>query len=154
MLADVRNPPARRSLMTRLISSAAVVALTVLTAACAPVDEMGAPGDGAARAERQCFSPEQVRNFRQGRTGQLYVRASRNDVYELNSAGGCTDLDFAQQLAITADGAGLAGGRICTGDWARITVPGSTSRLSTCRARVDRVLTADEVAALPGAQRP
>lgn len=140
--------------MTRLISSAAVAALAVLTASCAPVDDMGGPGESAgARPERQCFSPEQVRNFRQGRTGQLYLRANHDDVYELNTAGGCTDLDFAQQLAITADG-GLAGSRICTGDWARITVPGSTSRLSTCRARVDRVLTADQVAALPSAQRP
>lgn len=141
--------------MTRLTSSAAVAALAVLATSCAPVDDIGGPGDTAGlRPERQCFSPEQVRNFRQGRPGQLYVRVNRDDVYELNAAGGCTDLDFAQQLAITADGAGLAGGRICTGDWARITLPGSTSRLSMCRARVDRVLTADEVAALPSAQRP
>jgi len=142
--------------MTRLlVSSAAVAATVALAASCAPVDGAGAPGDSAAaRPERQCFSPEQVRNFRQGRPGQLYVRVIRNDVYELNSSGGCTDLDFAQRVAITADGASLAGGRICTGDWARITLPGSASPISTCRARVDRVLTAEEVAALPDAHRP
>ena len=141
--------------MTRLISSAAVAALAALTASCAPTADTGASADGmAAGPERQCFSPEQVRNFRQGRPGQLYIRVTRNDVYELNSSGGCTDLDFAQRLAITADGAGLAGGRICTGDWARITLPGSAAPVSTCRARVDRVLSADEVAALPSAHRP
>ena len=140
--------------MTRLISAAAVAALTALATSCAPTADSGMDGDSAARPERQCFSPEQVRNFRQGGPGQLYIRVTRNDVYELNSSGGCTDLDFAQRLAITADGAALAGGRICTGDWARITLPGSTSPISTCRARVDRVLTADEVAALPSAHRP
>ncbi|HYD28056.1 DUF6491 family protein [Brevundimonas sp.] len=140
--------------MTRLISSAAA-ALAVLTASCAPVDGMGGPEDRAdSRLERQCFTPQNVRNFRQGGPGKLYVRANSNDVFELNTAGGCTDLDFAQRLAITADGPGLAGGRVCTGDWARITLPGSTSPVSTCRARIDRVLTDDEVAALPSAQRP
>jgi len=138
--------------MTRLTLSA-VAAL--LAASCAPTAGTGTDGDRAdARPERQCFSPDQVRNFRQGRMGQLYVRAMRDDVYELNASGGCTDLDFAQRLAITADGAALAGGRLCTGDWARITVPGSASSLQTCRARVSRVLTAEEVAALPSAQRP
>jgi hypothetical protein len=141
--------------MTRLISSAAVAALAGLTASCAPTADTGGPGpSAAARPERQCFSAEQVRNFRQGGPGQLYVRVTRNDVYELNASGGCTDLDVAHRLAITADGAGLAGGRICTGDWARITLPASTSPINTCRARVDRVLTEDEVAALPSAHRP
>ncbi len=141
--------------MTRLTPSAALSLLATLAVACAPTPDMGADGDrAAARPERQCFSPEQVRNFRQGRPGQLYVRVMRSDVYELNSSGGCTDLDLAQRLAITADGAGLAGGRLCTGDWARITLPGSTSPIRTCRARVERVLTDEEIAALPDAHRP
>ena len=141
--------------MTRLISAAAVAALTAFAGACAPTSDAAMEGDSAgARPERQCFSPEQVRNFRQGGPGQLYIRVTRNDVYELNSSGGCTDLDFAQRVAITADGAGLAGGRICTGDWARITLPGSTAPVSTCRARVDRVLSEEQVAALPSAHRP
>lgn len=141
--------------MTRLTTSAALAIVAIAGASCAPTTDMGADGDhAAARPERQCFSPEQVRNFRQGEPGQLYIRVTRDDVYELNSSGGCVDLDFAQRLAITADGAGLAGGRLCTGDWARITVPGSTSRLSTCRARVTRLLIPEEVAALPAAHRP
>lgn len=139
--------------MTRLVSPAAVAAVAVLTASCAPVGGPGAAVDSAAaRPERQCFNAEQVRNFRQGGSGQIYIRAVRDQVFELNTSGGCMDLDFANRLAITSDP--LAGSRICTGDWARITIPGSASPVSTCRARVDRMLTAEEVAALPGAHRP
>ena len=139
--------------MTRLMSSAAVAAMAVLTASCAPVDGP-APGDSAsARPERQCFSTEQVRNFRQGESGRLYIRALRDQVFELNTSGGCMDLDLAHRLVITADPP-LGGSRICTGDWARITLPGSTAPSAMCRARVDRVLTADQVAALPSAHRP
>lgn len=139
--------------MPRMISPAAV-ALAMLTAACAPTDT-GAPGESAAaRPERQCFSADHVRNFRAGDHGQLYVRALRDQVFELNSSGGCTDLDFAQQLAITPDVGALAGGRICTGEWARITLPASSAPIRTCRARVSRMLTEAEVAALPSAHRP
>lgn len=141
--------------MTRPISTVAVAAVTVLAASCAPTADVSMPRDGEApRAAHRCFSGEQVRNFRQGRPGQVYLRVTRNDVYELNASGGCTDLGSAQRIAVTADGAAMAGGRICTGDWARITLPGSTSPITSCRARVDRVLTADEVAALPSAYRP
>ena len=140
--------------MTRLISSAAVTALLVLTASCAPTADSAGGGDEGASPASRCFSPSQVRNFRQGGPNTLYIRATGNDVYELNSSGGCTDLDFAQRLAITGDGASLAGGRICTGDWARITLPGSSAGVTTCRARVSRVLTEAEVEALPSAHRP
>ena len=139
--------------MTRLISSTAVAAVAALTASCAPVD--GAmPGDSAsARPERQCFNADQVRNFRQGETGRLYIRSLRNQVFELNTSGGCLELDTAHQLAITADPP-LGGTRICTGDWARIALPGSAIPDGVCRAMVDRALTAEEVEALPSRVRP
>ena len=140
--------------MIRLTSWPAIAAVAALTASCAPTTDMAGSGDDGARPLTQCFSPDQVRNFRAGDTGQLYIRVIRDQVFELNTSGGCTDLDFAQRLAITADGASMGGGRICTGDWARITLPGSASPMSTCRARVSRVLTEAEVAALPSAHRP
>lgn len=139
--------------MARLISSAALAVMTVLAAGCAPTADTGVAGDSAAaRPERQCFNADQVRNFRQGASGQLYVRAMRDQVFELNTSGGCMDLDAANRLAITADP--MVGSRICTGDWARITLPGSASPVNTCRARVERILSAEEVAALPAAHRP
>lgn len=139
--------------MTRLITYPAVAAAVALTASCAPNADMGAAGV-AAGPEHQCFYADQVRNFRAGGPGQLYIRAMRDQVFELNSSGGCTDLDFTHRLAITPEPAGLAGGRICTGDWARITLPASSAPVRTCRARVSRMLTAEEVAALPDAHRP
>lgn len=131
-----------------------LAASAALLSACAPTSPSG-PGmaDESARPVRQCFDVQQVRNFRQGDTGQIFIRASR-DVYELNSSGGCTDLDFAYRLAIVPDAGGLGGGRVCTGDWARIVVPGSSAANSVCRARVSRVLTAEQVEALPSRFRP
>ena len=140
--------------MTRLISSAAAV-LAVVLASCAPTTDTMGPGDSASAAPgRQCFITSQVRNFRHGGTNSLYIRADRNAVYELNTSGGCLDLDFARQMTITGDGAAMASNRLCTGDWARIYLPGSPAALSTCRARVERLLSEEEVANLPRSQRP
>jgi hypothetical protein len=140
--------------MKRLISYPAVAAAAALAASCAPTNDMTLNDADAARPMTQCFSPEQVRNFRAGDTGQLYIRVMRDQVFELNSSGGCTDLDFTHRLAITPDVGGLAGGRICTGDWARISLPASSAPPRTCRARVSRVLSETEIAALPDAHRP
>jgi len=140
--------------MARPTLSVAATAVALLTASCAPVTDGTASGDSAAaRPERQCFNADQVRNFRQGETGRLYIRSLRNQVFELNTSGGCLELDTAHQLAITADPP-LGGTRICTGDWARIALPGSAIPDGVCRAMVDRALTAEEVEALPSRVRP
>ncbi|MFN3931936.1 MAG: hypothetical protein ACK4JY_09330 [Brevundimonas sp.] len=140
--------------MTRLTTRAALAALAVLGTSCAPTAESGIPEDSAAvQPERQCFSTDQVRNFRDGEHGQLFIRAQRDQVFELNTSGGCFDVSTANSLVILGDPP-LGGSRICTGDWARIGVPGSSAPGGVCRARVERVLTAEEVAALPGAHRP
>jgi hypothetical protein len=102
---------------------------------------------------RQCFSVRQVDNFKQGRSDQVFLRVGRSDVYELNAVGGCPDMDFANQMALIPDG-GMVSARLCTDDWARIVVPGSTSQTSVCRVRVSRKLTAEEIAALPPRHRP
>ncbi|MFY8164740.1 MAG: hypothetical protein ACOVKC_10970, partial [Brevundimonas sp.] len=101
----------------------------------------------------QCFSVRQVDNFKQGRPDQVFLRVGRNDVYELNAVGGCPDMDFAVQMALIPDD-GMVSTRLCTDDWARIVVPGSTSRTAVCRVRVSRKLTAEEIAALPPRHRP
>ncbi len=127
------------------------VGLLGLLGACAPTADRS--GDGAAPAARQCFNIQQVDNFRQGRPDQVFIRVGRNDVYELTAAG-CPDLDFAHRLALVPDGAGLAGSRLCTDDWARVVVPGATTPASVCRVRISRRLTEAEIAALPAAHRP
>lgn len=135
----------------RTLAYAALGLLTFLTA-CAPVADGDMAGEAPPRA-RQCFSVSQVDNFQQGRPDQVFLRVGRNDVYELNAAGGCPDMDFAGRMALIPDG-GTVGSRLCTDDWARVVVPGSTARTSVCRVRVSRKLTADEIAALPPRHRP
>lgn len=138
--------------MRALAPVLAALGLTTFVASCAPVADGGLSGEPAARA-RQCFTVRQVDNFEQGRTDQVFLRVGRNDVYELNAAGGCPDMDFASRMALIPDG-GMVGSRLCTDDWARIVVPGSTSQTSVCRVRVSRKLTAEEIAALPPGHRP
>lgn len=131
---------------------AALGAITLL-ASCAPVADGGmGRGDGPPRA-RQCFSVSQVRNYEQGRPDQVFLRVGRDEVYELNAAGGCPDMDFAQRMALIPDG-GTVGSRLCTDDWARVVVPGSNTQTTVCRVRISRLLTAEEVAALPPRHRP
>lgn len=130
-------------------------AAALLAVSCAPTTTTttGERADAPARS-RQCFSVRQVTNFRQGEPEQVLLRVGRNDVYELNAAGGCRDLDFANRVAIVPDMSGVAGSRLCTDDWARVIVPGSTSPTEVCRVRVSRKLTTEEIEALPGNHRP
>jgi hypothetical protein len=130
-----------------------IVALGLAAAlsACAPV-EGGGPTTNAS-SPRQCFNISTIDNFRQGDMGTIYLRARRGEVYQLSAAGGCPDVDFATRLAILPDPAGAVGTRLCTGDWARIGLAGD--RLpSGCRVRIDRQLTAEEIAALRPGDRP
>lgn len=141
--------------MIRSLPLLSLAACSLVAASCAPTTETAENAAPTTGPERQCFNPDLVRNFRQGpRVGQIFIRTERNLVFEINSAGGCTNLDFAVRMAIVPDGVGLAGGRTCVGDSVRIVTPGRTAATSTCRARVTRVLTDEEVAALPASQRP
>ncbi|WP_420477890.1 DUF6491 family protein [Brevundimonas sp. FT23028] len=124
----------------------------LMIASCAPT--ASTDGASATPRARECFSVQQVTNFRQGRSNEVYLRVGRDDVYELSAAGGCRDLDFANRMAILPDFGGVGGSRLCTTDWARLVVPGSTSAAEVCRVRISRKLTAEEIAALPGAYRP
>lgn len=137
----------------RVPALAAFGVIAVLTA-CAPMSDATGPAAEGGASARQCFNVSQVNNFRQGRHNQIFLRVGRGDVYEMNSMGGCSDLDFANRLTVTPDIGGAAGTRLCTGDSARIFVPGSNLPPSACRARVTRKLTDEEVAALPANQRP
>jgi hypothetical protein len=126
----------------------ACAALVLSLGACAPGMEAAADGDARASSPRQCFQGSLVRNFRADGPGAVYVRANDNTVYELNT-GGCPGVDFTNALGITSDTP--IGNRLCVGDHARVTVPGSAA---VCRARVSKALTAEEVAALPDRVRP
>ena len=132
-----------------------ISAAALVLAACAPTGGGGTPGlaESGASSARQCFNVGQVNNYTRGRQDQLFLRVGRNAVFELNAPGGCPDLDFARQVALIPDG-GMAGSRLCSDDWARVVVPGSTSAATVCRVRISRQLTEAQVAALPPRQRP
>lgn len=140
----------------RVAFTASAVVSALALAACAPVGSGGSgpmAGGGDRSPARQCFNVSQVTNYTKGGPDQVFLRVGRSAVYELSGAGGCRDLDFAMQVALIPD-SGMASSRLCTDDWARVVVPGSTSPLSTCRVRISRQLTEAEVAALPARQRP
>lgn len=118
--------------------------------ACAPME--GAPAGASSMARNQCFDAATLRNYRavQGRT--LYVRTSRNDVFELQSVGACNDLDGAVGIALIPDGGSIS--RLCPGDGAEVRVRGGPVPSGPCRVRVTRMLTDEQVAALPDRDRP
>lgn len=103
-----------------------------------------------ARPERQCFSPQQVQNFRTAGPTKVYLKVGASTVYELQTAGACTDLEDSYQLSIQPE----LGGRLCAGDWANIAMPGSAQSVERCRVQITKVLSAEEVAALPDRSRP
>ena len=138
--------------MKAVVAIAFAVTAGLGLSACAPGDVPLATVD-AGGAERACFIPDSVRNFRSAGDAQVYVRAGRGQVYELNS-GFCRGLSSARSLALTA---GPGGGRACVGDSVEIAVsgPGLQGENDTrCRARVERRLTEAEVAALEPRLRP
>jgi hypothetical protein len=127
--------------------------LLAFAASCAPTTSGDAGTPQASTQPRTCFTVQQVNNFRQGRTGQVFLRVGSNDVYELDGAA-CPDMDNAIRMSLIPDSAGLAGSRICADDWARIVVPGTAQPRTICRVRVSRKLTPAEVEALPAAHQP
>ena len=135
------------------IPMARTLALTLtLTslAACAP----GQPAANAAGAggARQCFWASSLTNFRQGDHGHLYIRDRADQVFAVSTLERCQELDLASSVAIHSDFGSV--GRLCVGDPARITLRSLGGEPATCRARIDRRLTPEEIAALPDDQRP
>jgi len=125
----------------------AAASATVLSA-CAPV--AGADPSQASSPGRQCFYADQVDNFR-GDSQTLYVRTHRSDVFELQSFGYCSDIDFAFSIAFLPNS---GSNRLCTGDLSRIIVGNGPSSANQCRVQVVKKLTAAEVEALPERNRP
>ncbi len=133
--------------MFRVLTLAAALA----AAGCAPMAS-GPPEDRAAA--RPCFLPQTTINFTVDRDTTAYIRAGRNEVYELQS-GGCRGLGAARSISLSA--ISNQGSRVCVGDTVGMTSAGpslTNENNSACRAQVVRRLTADEVAALPSRLRP
>lgn len=140
--------------MRALSTTTAVVVAALALSAHAPVNGgVTGPDVVAASEPSQCFNVRQVRGFSHGSRDQVFLRVGSRDVYELSTGGGCPELDRAIRLVVVPDTRETVDSRLCTDDWARISVPGGMQH-SVCRAQVRDKLTAQEVAALPAAHRP
>lgn len=116
----------------------------------APTGQAAGPQAEPARPERQCFSPQQVQNFRTAGPTTVYLKVGAKTVYELQTAAGCNDIQDVFQMSIQPE----LGSRLCSGDWATLVVPGTTAPLERCRVQITKVLSESEVAALPDRSRP
>ena len=129
-----------------LLAAVAVVGLN----ACAPTPATDM--DGAPRAERQCFDADRVNDFSVTRDQTLYVREFGDKVFELQTAGACTELDSTFGIALVPGTGSVS--RLCTGDWTNVLVRGQTRGTGPCRARVVGLLSDEQVALLPERDRP
>lgn len=138
--------------------AAFLIALPLALAACAPSGGVSSGGavstaaadQASARPERRCFQNSQINNFRVDRE-TTYIKVGQHSVYQLSAAGACMDLDSANSIAlVSVDG----GSTQCIGDMVTVLAPGALPPTAPCRARIDRQLTADQIAALPARLRP
>lgn len=127
-----------------------VAAAVAGLSACAPME--GPVQSGPPGARNPCFDAATLRNYRsvQGRT--LYVRTSRDEVFELQSVGACNDLDGAVGISLVPTFGSIT--RLCVGDSADVLTRGGPGSSGPCRVRVTRMLTETEIAALPDRDRP
>jgi Family of unknown function (DUF6491) len=133
--------------LSLVVSTAAALSLS----ACAPAATTAAAAEGKTSTAR-CFRTDNIRNFRVDRQSDLYIRSLRDDVFLINTAGGCHDLDSAISIAVTPTAGGSD--NVCVGDSVHVLVPGSSFGPGACRAFVTKSLNAEEVAALPSRARP
>lgn len=122
-----------------------------LLAACAAPAGGGTDIRAASDTARMCFDGSRVRNFTTPRHDMLLVRSVENRVFELSTVGACPDMTGSIQLAIDPDSS--ASISLCPGDLARVTEL-RTGAPQPCRMRVNRVLSQDQVEALPRRDRP
>lgn len=132
--------------MTRTLLVALATALSV--AACAPaVTEDGTTS--VADTGRRCAFIDSVQGYTV-KDDTVYMRAGSR-VYQIETAGFCPDVDTGIALGFkTLPGSS----QICNGDWVDLITPNRSSATVPCRAKVEKVLTREEVEALPKDVRP
>ncbi|TCM20434.1 hypothetical protein EDF56_10295 [Novosphingobium sp. PhB165] len=131
---------------TVLISTA--VALLTITA-CAGTDH---GNTSASREPRRCFWPSDVRNFRAVNATTVNIRAGR-DVYRLDLLGSCPNINWNERMGLMTTGSST----ICVGSGlgTSVVTRGTAGRgQQRCPVQTITALTPEEVAALPGRERP
>ncbi|MBL8770843.1 MAG: hypothetical protein JNK30_05625 [Phenylobacterium sp.] len=127
-----------------LAAALAALATAAPAAAATPADTGAAAG-----ARKQCFWTRQINNFASVDDRIVNVRVGVKDVYQFEMFGRCSEVDWAQNIAVRSRGSSY----ICSGLDAEIITP-STLGAHRCPVRTVRKLTAEEVKALPKGARP
>lgn len=120
---------------TRASSEGAVAfARTALLAAggLATASCTSPPSASGSRPAPECFYASQVTGFTNGGTDRIYANISRRVTYELTLSPGCSQIDWARNIAVRARGTQ----RICSGSDAELIVPrASGSGAQVCLIR-------------------
>lgn len=110
----------------------------IVLAGCAPVT-----GPDAA-APRQCFFTSQVNGFQADDERTVFVNVGVSDVYRLELAGPCPDVDWSQSIGIAPRGGGSS---VCAGFDAELVVPQASGGTRRCQIRSVAKLSEAEAAA-------
>ena len=127
-----------------LLKNVLVASSLCAMAACAPNPAMDRPTQSADASARASYYVDQVRGFRSVDRTSLLLDAGRGRTFQAESVGFCQDMDFALTLAIRPESTGTS--RLCTGDFARLSVSGAASGSGPCRVRIVKLLTDAEKA--------
>jgi len=127
--------------MTRTAKFLAAGAAAAMAAACSTQTP---PPGGVAGADRgQCFLPSQVTGFHAVDDDTVQVFVGANDVYTLDLAGPCPNVDWSLQVGIRSTG---GGDWVCGGLDAELLVP-DVSGQGTNRCMVTNIQKLDPDAA-------
>ena len=131
-----------------LPAKAAVVVLIVAAGASAQTaDKPVKPA--APDAGRSCFRSQDVSSWADVDKTTINLRVGVRDYYQVKLIGPCGDIDWDLKIALRSRGSSF----ICSGFDAEVIASSPLGPL-TCPAGSVRRLTADEVKALPGRQKP
>ena len=134
--------------MTRAFSLATLSILGLALAACAPNGTEEGQIVTSNTGQRCAFS-ELVQGYTVEKD-TLYLRAGRR-VIQLEAAAFCQNIDTSYSLGFRPQ---RGSSQVCVGDWIDI-IPSDASMASgPCRAQVSRLMSPEEVAALPEKLRP
>ena len=127
----------------------AAASLLALSAA-APQQAAAAKGDAVSpKPARQCFWTHRIDGFAAPNDRVVNVRVGVREVYQFEFLGPCTDIDWAQRIAVVSRGSS----HICEGIDAEVIAP-SPIGPQRCPVRTVRKLTPAEIKALPKRGRP
>ena len=124
--------------------------MTALAAAAACADSGAGPQIRTASAEgRSCFRSADVTSWAAGDRTTVNLQVGIRDYYQIKLLAPCGDIDFSQRIGLRSRGSDF----ICSGLDVEVIAPNNIG-VQSCPAVSLRRLTAEEVSALPGRQRP